>query len=188
MNNNKPFSRALFQANDNLAKLAGFAHLNRAGACWASINKNDYGCDLVYRMPGDEIEGEDTPPRLLEVEVKRTWKGGSEFPYPTINVLYRKMKYFLEGADLLLLADNCKDYLIIEADTILSLDPEELSNKYVSSFELFYQVPQEWATFYTLANAVSTTQDASCYSCNNRSFKYGPYHQQICEACRKCQP
>lgn len=188
MNNRKPFSKALFQANDNLAKLAGFAHLNHIGAAWASINKNDYGCDLVYRMPLDEKEGEDVPPRLLEVEVKRTWKGGAEFPYPTINVLYRKMKYFIEGADLLLLADNCKDYLIIDSEIILSHEPEELANKYVSSFELFYQVPQEQAKFYTLSAPLSTTRDASCYYCSNRSFVYGPFYQQICEVCRKCQP
>lgn len=180
MSFNKAFSRELFNANDNIAKHAGFAHLAHMGADWVSINKNDYGCDLVYRMKGD---CEEAPPRLLEVEVKRTWKGGT-FPFPTINVLFRKQKYFIEGADLLLLAGDLQHYLVLSADNILDQTPEEVSNKYVYGMEFFYQVPEGLATYYKLAAPLTNTSPA-CY-CGNRSF-WIAHGQLVCEGCNKCQ-
>ncbi len=181
MNNAKAFSRSLFEANDNIAKRAGMAHLAHIGADWVSINKNDYGCDLVYRMPTDHVV--DCPPRLLEVEVKHTWKGES-FPFPTINVLFRKQKYFIEGADLLLLSGDMQHYLVLTADDILSQTPEEVSNKYVYGMEFFYQVPAERATYYKLS-APLTNVSPMCQTCTGKAY-YVQSGQLVCEQCDQC--
>ncbi len=181
MFNTKKFSKALFDANDNIAKLAGLQHLVYTGADWASINKNDYGCDLVYRMPEDHAT--DCPPRLLEVEIKRTWPGGS-FPFPTINVLFRKQKYFIEGADLLLLSGDMQHYLVLTAEDILTETPEEVANKYVYGMEFFYQVPEAKASYYKL-RAPLTNMSPLCY-CGNKSF-WIEHNQLVCEGCGVCQ-
>lgn len=173
---NKKFDRALYLANDNLAKLAGFKHLKSLGAKWVSINPNDYGCDVNYRMDHDF----DGPPMLLETEVKHTWKGGV-FPFPTINVLQRKDKYFLEGATLLLLAANKQDYLIIEALDILAHEPTEVPNKYVAQ-EYFRQIPIDRAKFYRLPEPL---EDVSVVcTCGQKSY-FIDNNDFICENCNR---
>jgi hypothetical protein len=175
---NKKFDRTLYVQNDNLAKLAGFYHLrNHTKAKWVSINPNDYGCDVNYRLDHDF----DGPPLLLETEVKHTWKGGA-FPFPTINVLQRKDKYFMEGADLLLLSGNKKDYLILTALDILGHDPTEIPNKYVGQMEFFRQVPLDKAKFYRFGEAL---EDLSVIcTCGQKSY-FIDNSDFICENCNR---
>lgn len=182
MTGRKPFSRSLYADNDNIAKIAGYHHCLSMGAIWVSINKNDYGCDLVYRT--EDTNDPDVPPKCLEVEVKRTWKHGPLFPYETINVLYRKKKYFDAGCDLLLVSGDLEHTLFLTADTILDCDLEEVPNKYVSSMELFYKVPREKATYHKYP--LSKGSDPIC-SCTNRSFNVVS-GRLLCESCQSPHP
>jgi hypothetical protein len=171
----KRFSPSLYQANDAIAKQAGMYHLLNNGAQWVSMNPNRYGCDLLYRFNNDF----DTEPLLLEVEVKHTWDGG-RFPYDTVNVLQRKAKYFEEGADLLLLSGNLKDYLIIKGADILALEPTEVQNKYVSMMEFFYQVPLEKVEFYQFSRTLR--QRSMTCRCGNHAF-FISEAALLCDAC-----
>jgi hypothetical protein len=173
----KKFSPSLFKANDAIAKQAGIYHLLNHGAKWVGHNPDRYACDLVYRANLDF----DTPPQLLEVEVKHTWDGGM-FPYDTINVLERKTKYFEQGADLLLLAGNLIDYLIIKGADVLALEPIEVQNKYVHSLEFFYQVPIENVEFYKFSRALRK-RSMMC-SCGNKAF-YTNQFALVCDVCGK---
>jgi hypothetical protein len=177
----KQFSRALYQENDNIAKLAGFYHLINHGAAWVSIHPNDYKCDVVYKMDTIDL---DTAPMLLETEVKHTWKGGP-FPFPTVNILERKEKYFLEGADILLLSGNKQDYLILDAQSVLESELEEVPNKYVSQMELFYKVPIAKADFYKFSSPINPSIAIAC-SCYNKSY-YIKCITFFCDACGKAK-
>lgn len=174
----KKFSHSLYKENDHIAKLAGFYHLANHDAKWLSINPNDYKCDIVYKT--DTIDA-DSPIMLLETEIKHTWPGGI-FPYSTVNILERKEKYFLEGADILLLAKNLKDYLIIDAETVLSSDLVEVPNKYVAEMEWFYQVPILKAQFYRFSAPIDPTRNVIC-NCGNKA--YYVYNNTVlsCDSC-----
>jgi hypothetical protein len=173
----KHFSPKLFGANDAIGKQAGIYHLLNHGAKWVGINPDRYGCDLVYRTNLDM----DSPPQLLEVEVKHTWDGG-RFPYDTVNVLYRKAKYFEEGADLLLLSGNLTDYLIIKGPDALALEPVEVQNIYVGQLEFFYQVPLEQVDFYKFSRALRN-RSMSC-TCGNQSYYINRF-ALVCDVCGK---
>lgn len=178
MNGKKTFSRSLYESNDAVGKVAGYHYAASLGATWVSVNKNDYGVDLAYRMPGDD---EDNPPRYLEVEVKRVWKQGPTFPYPDINVLYRKRKYFVEDATFLLVCGDLRHALALTADAILASPLEEVPNKYVSALEMFYKVPQNQAIFVALPLISGVSPICECL---NKSFNIegGKF---ICESCQK---
>lgn len=134
----KAFSPSLHRQFDDIAKSAGMFHAYSLGSRWVQANPDKYGCDVIYKLNGQE--------HLLETEVKLTWPGGP-FPYDTINVLGRKAKYFIQGASILILARNLQDYLIIDPATILAISTTSVDNKYMAAEE-FYQVPIELATFY----------------------------------------
>lgn len=173
----KFFNPTLFRQNDAVGKQAGLYHLLNHGAQWAGLNSDRYGVDLVYRLSHDM----DTPPSMLEVEVKRVWPGG-QFPYPTVNVLERKMKYFDQGADLLLLSGNLRDYLIIKAEDVIACKPVELYNKYVAQGELFRQVPIEKAEFYRFSRSLRT-RNIIC-KCGGNSFFISETNL-ICDNCAR---
>lgn len=153
---NKKFSKTLFDQNDHVAKVAGFRH----AALYTDAEQifqpgNKYETDLAYKLPDGRVQ-------LLECEVKRTWKGG-RFPFPSIQVLYRKEKYFAMGAQLLLLAANMLDYLVIEADDIMQSGLVVVPNKYVPEGEYFFDVPVEAAQFYKLEYPARTDAPLFCH-------------------------
>ncbi len=172
----KLFNRALYLENDSIAKQAGIYHLANNGAKWITINPKKYDCDILYRYSHDQ----DTPPSLLEVEVKKTWKGG-QFPFETVNVLERKSKYFELGADLLLLSANLKDYLIIKGSDILAIEPTEVQNKYVHQLEFFYQVPLSLVEFYRFSRPLKPDYSMAC-RCGNEAYFANDLHL-TCDVC-----
>lgn len=173
----KKFSPSLYKEHDPMGKQAGIYHLMNSGALWVGVNPSKYGCDLHYKLDTDI----DTPPLLLECEVKLTWDGG-QFPYDTIQVLERKTKYFQEGADILLLSGNFKDYLIIKPQHILELEPVEVQNKYVGAFEFYYQVPLEKAEFYQFSRPLRP-KSMLCL-CGNVSYDIKD-RTLVCDQCHR---
>jgi hypothetical protein len=133
----KRFSRDLYDRYDLQAKLAGLQYLMEMEATQITTPINRYGVDLEYLM-GDRAG-------MLECEVKAVWAGGG-FPYPTVNVLGRKTKFFKEGAELLLMSADLATGLSIPAEIVLDSPMEEVRNKYVNSGEWFYKVDVNRAT------------------------------------------
>lgn len=131
----KPFDPILHSENDRTTKdvaLRVFAHLPGI-----TENPDPYGVDLLY-LGGS-----------IECERKLTWPGG-RFPFTTIQVPYRKKKYFDDGALYFLLAANNKDYCIIRPTAFREESKTVVKNKYVEKGEIFYQIPLYDAEFGTL--------------------------------------
>lgn len=136
----KRFDRSLYNQYDQLAKNAGTRFLlETVGAVEVRPHQDRYGPDLCYTMP-DGSEG------TLECEVKLTWKGG-EFPYPEINVLGRKTKFFINNTHFFMLSGNGIDYLHVDAHSIMQCPLVEVPNKYVYQGESFYKVPTDKVKF-----------------------------------------
>jgi hypothetical protein len=170
----KAFNPSLHSQHDQVARNAGLYHLaGQAGVTEISENENKYGVDLIY------FEGEKA--KTLEVEVKLTWPGGP-FPFDTINVLGRKVKYFKDGAQLLLLAKNHQDYLILQPADILRQAPVEINNKYVFEAEPFIQVPVHLADFYRFTSKVDSSPIECKCGCRNFSVANS---RLICLNCEK---
>ena len=79
--------------------------------------------------------------KTVEVEVRRNWNSDSKFPFNTLNIPYRKKKFFI--------ANNCEYIsinslftrcLLTKEKDILESPIEENKNKYVKAGEKFYKV------------------------------------------------
>lgn len=76
----------------------------------------------------------------LEVEVKTTWRG-RVFPFPTINVPMRKMKFITPNARTIfcLVNESSTHCLIIDGMDVYHAQKQEVPNKYMER-EVFKQV------------------------------------------------
>lgn len=139
MSGKKPFNRELFDQYDRMGREAAFKWLESLpGIEWVKHNPERYGPDIQYCYKGQE--------KFLEVEVKTNWKSGL-FPYPTVNVLERKKKYWIKNVDLFLLSGEGCDFLFLTADLILDSPLKVMKwNKYAKD-EKFYDVPVHKALF-----------------------------------------
>lgn len=172
----KTFSPSLHQENDDLAKAAGVEFLK--GFDFVSSiaqNENIYGVDLKF-TDGDYA-------RSLEVEVKRVWKGPA-FPYSTVQVPERKVKYFETGSDYLLLNNEATVCIVIDAETILASPKVEVPNKYVSSGEMFFQVPVSKALIHNFPKTIQTSESICCPKMN---LTRQPDESWFCVSCSKTQ-
>lgn len=149
----KPFSKTLFAEYDALAREVCKQWLLASDCMDAWDNPDQYGPDVKYFAPGsiDTI-------KQMECEVKAVWKGG-EFPWPSIQVLGRKEKYFVEGVDLFLMAGDASSFFHIKAADILASPRKEVRNKFVSDGEFFFDVPLEKAAMFEIVE-VSDEQSA----------------------------
>jgi hypothetical protein len=136
MSTRKPFSSTLFEANDDVAKRMCIAWLQSNGV-GAAENVDPYGVDVVA------ADG------LYECEVKHNWQGG-EFPFPTIQVLERKTKYWKAGAYLFMVSGDHSAFLLLSPETILRSELVEVRNKYMPEGELFYDVPADAAAYFAV--------------------------------------
>jgi hypothetical protein len=107
-------------------------HINK-GSQKARINPERYGPDLILEAEGVE--------RFIEVEVKTNWGNDDTFPFPTVNILERKKKFFGQGAELWMLNITMNRALIITPEDMKGVEAVEVPNRYMKSGELFYQVP-----------------------------------------------
>ena len=88
---------------------------------------------------------------FLEVEVKNTWCGAS-FPFFTVNVPYRKMKFILPQIRTLFFLIN-KDFThaaIIDGIDVLEAQEQRIPNKYNGRDEAFKQVALQRVFFVKL--------------------------------------
>lgn len=168
----KPFDERLFAENDAIARAAGFAAF--AGHCTAlSENEDTYGVDLV----SDEFG--------VECERKLAWKGGP-FPFDTIQIPYRKVKYFNQGTQYLLLAANNQDFLTVSGEDILThSEVVEVPNKYVKSGEKFFRLPSNIPQYHRFAHPITTNVYCCPYM---RLTRQGTSSNVYCEQCGEVTP
>lgn len=171
----KKFSAHCFKENDTLGKNAGLLHLfthHPTPRIWVNMGRT--GVDINF-------ENVDKTIGSLECEVKRGWAGGP-FPYPTIQALSRKRKFFEAGADWLLLSNNLQDYLIISGKDILESPLQEVRNQYCLTGELFYQVPSAKATFYKFGTPL-VELPLDCSYCASTAIDASDKNRVSCGLC-----
>lgn len=152
----KAFSKSLFAENDGVARAAGMLHLMaREQVLSIQNNPKKFEVDLLYTYLPNGTQG------MLEVEVKKVWKGG-KFPYPSVQVLGRKRKYFCLGADILLLAQNFQDYAIIGHGDILASPTKLVPNRFVAQGEEFFDVPLDKIAFKSFDKPVDMAAVFCC--------------------------
>lgn len=134
----KRFDPELKQANDGPAVAAVLAYLEEQGVPRAVQNPDLYGPDIVLWRGL-------RPTSYIEVEIKRVWREGTEFPWRTLQLPERKGKFRRLGLPI--------EYWILRADRLQALvipeaaldDPSsslvEVPNRLVAGGEYFYQIP-----------------------------------------------
>ena len=129
----KPFDQKLFDENDLRARKVVKDFLEKYG--YKVYNGTKYGIDLVV-CKDDKIKF------YAEVEVKRCWLKDT-FPYPDVNVPYRKKKFFESNCKqvYILLNNYLTSFLVIKSDVILKSKVESRSNWYSPDGEKFFVVP-----------------------------------------------
>lgn len=136
----KKFDNGLYQRYDKIAKEIVIHHVNNTQGYGDGVsaieNPDRYGPDVIMQHQG-------TPVRYIEVEVKNWWPNTDEFPFPTVNILERKKKFFALGAELWMLNILMNRAMIITPEDIKYKRLVEVPNKYKPEGELFYQVPVE---------------------------------------------
>lgn len=130
----KRFDRELYNANDD-AKLLVMAHL---GGDWA-VGADRYGPDL-HSAASDS---------WAEVEVKKHWVTPPSFPYQTLQIPGRKMRYITDAngkmrdIDFWILSADRSHALVVKGHQVLSSPLVIVPNKYIGYGEKFFQVPIE---------------------------------------------
>jgi hypothetical protein len=95
-------------------------------------NPNTYGQDLIAEGSKGKF--------YVECEVKTVWSG-SVFPYDTLQLPERKSKFFDKPTLFFVWNKELSDALMFKSEDIKDLTPVEVSNKYIASGEMFYQIP-----------------------------------------------
>lgn len=136
----KPFNESLYQQNDD-AKLVAIEYFSTIGK-EAHVNEDLYGIDLV-------VDGR----FYCEVEVKHSWKG-DEFPFETLQIPFRKMKFAnLDKPSYFMVINSDRTRAIVVKHTDLLDSPVvEVWNKYVNKGEMFFQVPRKYLKFISFDN------------------------------------
>ncbi len=125
----KRFSKNLYDANDP-AKLQAIEYFSGLGKN-AIVNPDSYGIDLIV---DDKF--------YCEVEVKHNWQG-EHFPFGTLQIPERKTKFTTaDKPTMFMIFNSQKTHALLAKGTDVMHSPlVEVSNKYVSNGEYFYQVP-----------------------------------------------
>jgi len=135
-NQTKTFSKALYNAHDHAGKQFVAKVLRKKYGEDLEIKGDPgYGVDLTIYKKGEKIG-------TAEVEVRNNWRDHDVFPFDTVNIPYRKKKFFTEGSCVYYsvnkLLTRC---LIIPEKIILESPVEENRNKYVYRGEKFFKIP-----------------------------------------------
>lgn len=131
----KPFSADLFSANDAAAKEKVIWALLKRGII-ARENPDRYGVDLVSNG------------NSYEVEVKHNWTG-IKFPFQTIHIAARKLKFALEGVRFVILNKPLTWAIVIHGE-VVSASPIIKKDTSLTEGEDFISVPTEKAAFVKL--------------------------------------
>lgn len=124
---NKKFNSGLYLANDSKAKQKAKEYFLSIGVV-AKDNPDKYGPDLILES------GE-----FVEVEIKHTWK--DSFIYDTLQIPVRKEKFARLGTTFIVFNSDTSKAFIINSKDILNSVRKEVSNKYITKGEMFFQVP-----------------------------------------------
>lgn len=137
MSGYKKFDLQLYQQNDLLARSVTIQYLRTEGLV-AEDNPDPYGVDLLVRLPDER-----TYIYAVEVEVKRVWNAGTAFPWPTIQVPTRKLKYTNQPlwVEYWILRSDLQAAVVIPEGVLVNSPRREVPNKYISKGEYFYRVP-----------------------------------------------
>lgn len=134
MSKYKQFSEELYQANDTQACDVVMGYVASNGL-YASRNPDKYGPDiLVYHGF--------TPEYYIEVEVKRVWKAGTDFPWQSIHLPERKKK-FLEAElsiEFWLLREDMEQAIVVPELVVRNSELITVENKLVSKGEQFFDI------------------------------------------------
>ena len=136
----KAFSQELYDTDDKAKNLIiGYLESNGWDA-W--VNPDKYGIDLLALDPnGIEYQ--------VEVEVKHNWQG-YKFPYRTVHISGRKLKFFQDDSNFLLMLNH-------DWSAALSFTAEEIRNATLiikdtiyTKAEQFIELPTMGANRYKL--------------------------------------
>ena len=136
----KKFDKKLYEENDHKGKIFASSILKKMYPSYNIVEGDKFGVDLKVIDPKDNSIF-----ITAEVEVRHNWNNDGDFPFSTINIPYRKQKFFNGKCKYFSINKNLNRCLIIDDKDILNSPLEENPNKYVSSNEKFYKVPVEKA-------------------------------------------
>jgi len=145
INRTKRFNKKLWEENDTKGKEFATFILKKIYGDNIKIEEGTkYGVDLKL------FNGDNILIKTAEVEVRRNWSNDSKFPFDTLNIPYRKKKFFTnnicEYVSINRLFTRC---LLIKEKDILNSPIEENKNKYVKSGEKFFKVDISKCKEYT---------------------------------------
>ena len=127
----KQFNEALHGKHDKPARVRTMEYMQIRGyEIWE--NPNPYGQDLI----ADASKGK----FYVECEVKTVWKG-EDFPFDSVQLPERKKKFFDKPTLFFVWNNELSTALLFKSNDIKDLTPVEVSNKYIASGEMFYQIP-----------------------------------------------
>ena len=144
-NRTKRFNKKLWEENDTKGKEFATFILKKIYGDNIKIEEGtEYGVDLKL------FNGDNILIKTAEVEVRRNWSNDSKFPFDTLNIPYRKKKFFTnnicEYVSINRLFTRC---LLIKEKDILNSPIEENKNKYVKNGERFFKVDISKCKEYT---------------------------------------
>ena len=145
INKTKRFNKKLWKENDKKGKEFATSILKKIyGNNIKIVEGVEYGVDL-------KLFEDDTLIKTAEVEVRHSWGNDSKFPFNTVNIPYRKKKFFTnnicEYISINRLFTRC---LLIKEKDISSSPIEENKNKYVKRGEKFFKIDISKCKEYTI--------------------------------------
>jgi len=127
----KQFSEALHGKHDKPARIRTMEYMQVKGyEIWE--NPNIYGQDLIAEGSKGKF--------YVECEVKTVWDT-DKFPFDTVQLPERKSKFFTSPTLFFIWNKPLSSAIMFKSNDIKDLTPVEVSNKYITSGELFYQIP-----------------------------------------------
>ncbi len=108
-----------------------------AQGMYCSRNKDRYGPDII-------VYSGLSPSYYIEAEIKLVWKADSDmFPWETIQIPERKGKFMRmrKALEFWVFRQDLQRCIVIPGKVAKASPQVEVSNKYVSKGEMFYQVP-----------------------------------------------
>lgn len=142
----KPFSQELYDADDK-AKLLMLNWLweHQPELNWR-VNPDQYGIDLVCDQKW-----------TIEVEVRHSWTGHT-FPFNTIHISQRKIKFANDGAYFAIINDDRTHALIIESAAVAASPTIWKDTKYTKA-EKFVEIPTHDSLMINLTVGTDTINE-----------------------------
>ena len=141
----KPFCQDTFDTYDKLCRLRVSDYFEEliSSKGWQLKDSDDpYAPDLC-------VVSQDNVEFYFEVEQKNNW-GKGNFPFPTLQIPERKRKFAELPAIFCVLNKYHTRMATVKASKVISSPVVEVSNRYVKSGELFFQVPVCDVKFYQM--------------------------------------